>query len=85
MIQTYKQPNIPKLTSTLPQASEHQKVNVDINKKFWEQLIACFPLIRHGPQRKRRAQQLFYCYVRIRCCGNVFTEPLPSNDMGIHI
>jgi hypothetical protein len=24
-----------------------------INKKFWEELIACFPLIRHGPHRKQ--------------------------------
>jgi hypothetical protein len=24
------------------------------NKKFWEELIAYFPLIRHGPHRKRR-------------------------------
>jgi hypothetical protein len=23
-----------------------------INKKFWEELRAYFPLIRHGPQRK---------------------------------
>jgi hypothetical protein len=36
-------------------------------------------LTRQGPYRKRRVQQ-FNCYVRIRCRGNVFTEPLPSND-----
>jgi hypothetical protein len=24
------------------------------NKKFWEELIAYFPLIRHGPHRKRK-------------------------------
>jgi hypothetical protein len=24
-----------------------------INKKFWEELIAYFPLTRHGPRRKR--------------------------------
>jgi hypothetical protein len=41
-----------------------------------------FSLIRHGPHRKRRVSQFFYCCVYIRCCGNVFTEPLPSNDMG---
>jgi hypothetical protein len=23
------------------------------NKKFWEELITYFPLIRHGPHRKR--------------------------------
>jgi hypothetical protein len=23
------------------------------NKKFWEEIIAYFPLIRHGPHRKR--------------------------------
>jgi hypothetical protein len=30
-----------------------------LNKKFWEELITYFPLIRHGPQRKRRLQQFF--------------------------
>jgi hypothetical protein len=38
-------------------------VTVDLsilkNKKFWEQLIAYFPLILHGPHRKRRLQQIF--------------------------
>jgi hypothetical protein len=41
-------------------------------------------LIRHGPHWKRRVQQLFYCCVCIRYCGNVSTEPLPSNDGGMH-
>jgi hypothetical protein len=54
-------------------------------KKFWEKLIACFPLIRHGPQRKLHVQQCFYCCVYIRCSGNVFTEPLPSNERKRHI
>jgi hypothetical protein len=39
--------------------------------------------IRHGPHRKRRVQQFFYCCVCIRYRGNVSTEPLPSNDRGI--
>jgi hypothetical protein len=47
-------------------------------------LIAYFPLIRHGPQRRRPAQQ-FCCSVCIRCRGNVFSEPFPSNAMGIQI
>jgi cytochrome c oxidase assembly factor CtaG len=48
------------------------------NKKFWEELIAYFPLIRHGQHRKRCVQK-FYCCVCIRCRGNVYTEPLPTN------
>jgi hypothetical protein len=55
------------------------------NKKFWEELIAYFPLLRRGPHRKRRVQQFFYCCLCIRCRGNFFTEPLSSNDRGIHI
>jgi hypothetical protein len=47
------------------------------NKKFCEELIAYFPLIQHG-------QQFFYCCVCIRCRGNDFTEPFPSNGTGIH-
>jgi hypothetical protein len=30
------------------------KPNINIkNKRFWEELIAYFPLIRHGPHTKR--------------------------------
>jgi hypothetical protein len=47
-----------------------------LNKKFWEELIAYFPLIRHAPHRKRRLQLIFFCR------GNVFIEPLPSKDGG---
>jgi hypothetical protein len=42
-------------------------------------------LIRHGQHWKRRVQQFFYCYVCIRYHCNVSTEPLPSNDRGVHI
>jgi hypothetical protein len=44
-----------------------------------------FLLIRHWPHRKRCVQQFFCCCVCIRCRGNIVTEPLPSNDKGIHI
>jgi hypothetical protein len=37
----------------------------------------------HGPSRKHRFQQYLYCCMRIRCCGNVFTAPLPRNSFGI--
>jgi hypothetical protein len=40
-------------------------------------------LIRHGPHRKRRAQQFLYCCMCIHCSGKVFAEPLRSNDTGI--
>jgi hypothetical protein len=43
------------------------------------------PLIRHGPHWKRRVQQFFYCCVCICYRGNVYTEPLPSNEKGIFI
>jgi 5-methylthioribose kinase len=32
--------------------------------------------------RKRRVQEFFYCCLCILCRGNVFTEPLTSNDEG---
>jgi hypothetical protein len=57
----------------------------ELKKNFWEELFAYCPLIRHGPQRQRRLQQFFFCCVCTRCCGNVFTEPLPSNDRWILI
>jgi hypothetical protein len=37
-------------------------------------------LIGQGPHRKRRDQQFLYCCACIHCRGNVFTEPMPSND-----
>jgi hypothetical protein len=37
----------------------------------------------YGPSRKHRFQQYLYCCMRIRCHGNVFTEPLPRNGSGI--
>jgi hypothetical protein len=43
-----------------------------INNKFWEELITYSSFIRH-------LKQFF------RCCGNLFTEPLPSNDSEKHI
>jgi hypothetical protein len=50
--------------------------------KLWEQLLAYFPLLRHGPHRKRQAQQLFYSCLCISCHGNEFTGKLPNNDKG---
>jgi hypothetical protein len=56
-------------------------------KEPWEvwELVAYSPLIRHGPHRKRRVQQFFYCCVPVRCRGNNFNEPLPSNDIEMHV
>jgi hypothetical protein len=55
------------------------------NVKFWEELIAYFPLIRQKSHRKWRIQQFFYCCVSILCRGNVFIQPLPSNNRRIYI
>jgi hypothetical protein len=52
----------------------------ETKQEFWEEPIVCFPLIRHGPQRKRRLQQLFYSFVCIRWRSNVFADPMFSND-----
>jgi hypothetical protein len=38
--------------------------------------------MRHGPHRNRCVQKLFYSCVCIRCPGNVFADPLPSNKGG---
>jgi hypothetical protein len=48
------------------------------NKKFWEELIAYFPSIKHGPHRKRLPPTI------LRCHGNVLIEVLPSNDREVH-
>jgi hypothetical protein len=49
--------------------------------KFWQELVAFFPMIRNAPNRKG-VQQFFYCCVCIRFHGEVVTKPLPSNDRG---
>jgi hypothetical protein len=50
------------------------------NRKFWKELNVYFHLIRNGLHRKRSIKQFIYCCVCVRCRGNAFTEPLPSND-----
>jgi hypothetical protein len=56
---------------------------------IWQEVLGRtnrpFSLIRHRPHWKRRVQQFCYYCMRIRYRGNVSTEPLPSNDRGIHI
>jgi hypothetical protein len=37
---------------------------------------------RQVPSRKHSFQQYLYCFASIRCCGNVFTKPLPRNGAG---
>jgi hypothetical protein len=62
-----------------------------INKKFWEEPIAYFPLLQHGLHRKRRLQQFFVAtgtsllnhYLATKG-GIHFTEPLLMIG-GIHI
>jgi hypothetical protein len=56
-------------------------INEKIRKKFWEELIAYFPLRRHGSHRKRRLQQFFVaagmslpsCY--LATIGRTQTDP----------
>jgi hypothetical protein len=56
------------------------------NKNFWEEIIAYFPFIRHGPHKERRVQQFFYCCVCISCRGNVFLRSRCLATIGgIHI
>jgi hypothetical protein len=45
------------------EGTQNPIVDPNLNKLFWEELIAYFPLIRHVPYRKRLVQQLFYCYI----------------------
>jgi hypothetical protein len=38
-------------------------------------------LMRHGQHGKQSVQQFFCYFMFIRCLGNVFIEPLPSNGI----
>jgi hypothetical protein len=60
LISRYKCSN---LSETLKVTEVNNFIKLVFNKKFWEEQIAYFLLIRHGPYRKRRGQQFFYCCV----------------------
>jgi hypothetical protein len=40
-------------------SQQRQQIKIILSKKFWEKLIAYFPLIRYVPHRKRRFQKFF--------------------------
>jgi hypothetical protein len=40
-----------------------------------------FTTTLHGPNTQHRSQKSLYCCLRIRCRGNLCTEPLPSNGL----
>jgi hypothetical protein len=46
------------------------------------ELITYFPLIWHRKHWKWCVQQFLNVCLRIHCCGNVFTNPLSSNNKG---
>jgi hypothetical protein len=60
-----------------------------LNKKLWEKLIAYFPLILHGPHRKRRLQQFFVApgtCLASRCLATVRGDIKKHRLMGgIHV
>jgi hypothetical protein len=58
-------------------------------KKLWEELFTYFPLIQHGPHRKRHFQQFFVAaekFLPSLCLamkgGIDFTETFHSSDRG---
>jgi hypothetical protein len=48
------------------------------NRKYWEELIAYFPLTRNGPHRKRRLKQFFVA------AGTSLPNPYLATIRGIH-
>jgi hypothetical protein len=57
-----------------------------LSKKIWEEVITYFPLVRHGPHRSRRVKKSYVVVcVFFVVVTNIFTGPLPSNNMGIRI
>jgi hypothetical protein len=53
------------------------------NQEVLGRINRLLSFIRHGPHRKWLVQQFFYCCICICYGGNVFIDPLPSNDRGI--
>jgi hypothetical protein len=66
-------------------SSSENKVDQIVKQEVLGRTNRLLSLIRHGPHRKRHVQQIFYCCVCVCYRGNVSTEPLPSNERGIHI
>jgi hypothetical protein len=50
------------------------KGSVAQRKKFWGELIACFPSMWYETHRKWHLQWFFYCYMCSYRCGNVFMD-----------
>jgi hypothetical protein len=46
---------------------------LNVNKKFWEDLIGYFLPVLQRPHRKRLIQQFLYSFICILCRGNIFT------------
>jgi hypothetical protein len=64
-----------------PLGSLRSRWENNVNKKFWEQLIAF--LLYDADCVENDAFN--HSYIVIRCRGKDFIDPLPSNDRGIHI
>jgi hypothetical protein len=71
------------VTTCSSKTASRRKKGKCTNKKFCDELITHFLLIRHEAHRKRLVQQFLYCCPCIRCRGNMFTEPLPSDNRGV--
>jgi hypothetical protein len=57
---------------------------LETHNKKRRKLIVYSIFIRHGPLRKQRVQQFFYCCVYIPFHSKLFTEPWRSNERRTH-
>jgi hypothetical protein len=71
------------LTCFCPPTCSHvwNMLELDHNKKFWEELIE-YPHWYDMDRIEIVVSNYSSIVACIRCCGNVFTEPLSSNNMG---
>jgi hypothetical protein len=63
---------------------QQKEIQYNINKKFWEELLAYFPFIIYSVLDTTRTAQKTessnsFIVACIRCYGNMFIKPLPNN------
>jgi hypothetical protein len=65
---------------TLPAMfGKHTEINRFVNKNFWQELIAQFPLMRAGQHRKSHLTFFYIGMCAVIAAVTFFTELLPSN------
>jgi hypothetical protein len=74
-----RQPSFSTVSDSFSSLPTTLRVTVEVLDPASTWVVLFFVTTLHGLNRKHRSQQFLYCCLRIRCRGNLFTEPLSRN------